>query len=66
VLDAVQLRHLVAKLHSSKTCQDADLVDPILVFIATGLRRSELLALRWGRTLTRTPERWRYRGRSSG
>jgi integrase len=41
-LDAVQLR----KLRASEACRAADLVDPITVFIATGLRRSELLALR--------------------
>jgi integrase len=46
-LDAVQLRELLAKLRASEACQAADLVDPITVFIATGLRRSELLALRW-------------------
>jgi integrase len=46
-LDAAQLRELLANLRASETCQAADLVDPITVFIATGLRRSELLALRW-------------------
>jgi integrase len=46
-LDAVQLRDLLAKLRASEVCRAADLVDPITVFIATGLRRSELLALRW-------------------
>lgn len=28
-------------------CRDADLVDPITLFIGTGLRRSEVMALRW-------------------
>ena len=32
---------------ASKFCQDHDLVDPITVLIATGLRRSEVLRLRW-------------------
>ena len=32
---------------ASKFCQDHDLVDPITLLIATGLRRSELLGLRW-------------------
>lgn len=43
----MQLRDLLAKLRASEVCRAADLVDPITVFIATGLRRSELLALRW-------------------
>jgi integrase len=46
-LDAAQLRDLLGNLRASEACQAADLVDPITVFIATGLRRSELLALRW-------------------
>lgn len=46
-LEAVQLRDLLGKLRASEECARADLVDPITVFIATGLRRSELLALRW-------------------
>ncbi|OCB41037.1 integrase [Mycobacterium malmoense] len=46
-LDGVQLRDLLGKVRASETCQQKDLVDPITVFIATGLRRSELLALRW-------------------
>ena len=39
------MRGLLAKLRGSESCQRSDLVDPIL--IATGLRRSELLGLRW-------------------
>jgi integrase len=35
------------KVQASKFCQDHDLVDPITLLIATGLRRSELLGLRW-------------------
>jgi integrase len=46
-LDAVGLRELLGKLRASLYCQDADLVDPITLLAATGLRRSELLALRW-------------------
>jgi integrase len=46
-LTADQLRELLAKLRPSKFCRDHDLVDPITVLIATGLRRSELLGLRW-------------------
>lgn len=38
---------LLGKLQASLACQDADLIDPITVLAATGLRRSELLALRW-------------------
>src|SRR4029079_19328719 len=41
------LRDLLDKLRASEVCRQADLVDPITVFMATGLRRSELLALRW-------------------
>lgn len=46
-LTGEQLRDLLSKLRASETCQRRDLVDPITVLIATGLRRSELLALRW-------------------
>lgn len=46
-LAAVDLRELLAKLRASEACQRADLVDPITVLAATGMRRSELLALRW-------------------
>jgi integrase len=42
-----QLRDLLSKLRASTYCRDHDLVDPIMVLIATGLRRSELLGLRW-------------------
>jgi integrase len=37
----------LTNLRASETCQRRGLVDPITLFIATGLRRSELLALRW-------------------
>ncbi|MBV9638998.1 MAG: site-specific integrase [Mycobacteriaceae bacterium] len=46
-LSADQLRDLLAKLRQSENCQRRDLIDPITVLIATGLRRSELLGLRW-------------------
>jgi integrase len=46
-LTANQLRELLAKLRADDYCQRNDLVDPITVLIATGLRRSELLGLRW-------------------
>jgi integrase len=42
-----QLRELLTKLRASAYCQAHDLADPLTLFIATGLRRSELLALRW-------------------
>lgn len=38
---------LLNKLHTSEYCIDHDLVDPITMLMATGLRRSELLGLRW-------------------
>jgi integrase len=46
-LTANQLRDLLVKLQTSELCAKHDLVDPITVLIATGLRRSELLVLRW-------------------
>ncbi len=46
-LTAEQVRDLLQKVQASKFCQDHDLVDPITLLIATGLRRSELLGLRW-------------------
>jgi integrase len=46
-LDANQVRTLLRSLLESKYCQEFDLADPIIVLMATGLRRSELLALRW-------------------
>jgi integrase len=46
-LTADQLCELLAKLRASETCRKRDLVDPITLLIATGLHRSELLALRW-------------------
>lgn len=46
-LDVEQLKDLIAKITASAECQKNDLVDPIILLIATGLRRSELLGLRW-------------------
>jgi integrase len=46
-LTGEQLRELLAKLRRSAYCGKNDLADPITLLIATGLRRSELLALRW-------------------
>ena len=46
-LTADQLRDLLVKLQTSEFCEKHDLVDPITLLIATGIRRSELLALRW-------------------
>jgi integrase len=42
-----QLRELLTKVRESEVCQRRDLVDPITLLVATGLRRSELLGLRW-------------------
>ena len=44
-LTAEQVRELLMKVRASESCQQRDLVDPITLLIATGLRRSELLAL---------------------
>jgi integrase len=46
-LTADELRGLLTKLRASEPCQRHDLVDPITLFIATGLRISELLGLYW-------------------
>jgi integrase len=46
-LTAEQVRDLLKKMRASEECQRRDLVDPVTFLIATGLRRSELLALRW-------------------
>jgi integrase len=46
-LTADQLPDLLARLRTSAYCRDHDLADPIVMLIATGLRRSELLGLRW-------------------
>lgn len=47
VLTVVQLRGLLAGLRASDYCREHDLADPFTILVATGLRRGELLALRW-------------------
>lgn len=46
-LEAIELRDLLGKLRASEACRAKDLIDPVTLLAATGLRRSELLALRW-------------------
>ncbi len=46
-LTADQLRELLGTLRGSESCRRRDLIDPVILLIATGLRRSELLGLRW-------------------
>jgi integrase len=46
-LSADELRVLLLELKASSFCHAHDLVDPVTLLVATGLRRSELLALRW-------------------
>jgi integrase len=46
-LTAEQLRRVLANVAASERCRDNDLVDPIIVLAASGLRESELLGLRW-------------------
>ncbi len=46
-LTAEGLRELRSRIAANDYCVHNDLVDPITIFIATGMRRSELLALRW-------------------
>lgn len=46
-LTADQLRDLLVKIQTSSYCEKHDLIDPITLLVATGLRRSELLGLRW-------------------
>jgi integrase len=46
-LTADQLRALLERLRASDECRNLDLVDPITLLIATGLRESELLGLLW-------------------
>ena len=46
-LTAEQLRSLLEQLRVSDACRNHDLVDPITLLIATGLRESELLGLLW-------------------
>ena len=46
-LTVEQLRNLLAGLRTSDYCREYDLADPFTLLIATGLRRGELLGLRW-------------------
>ena len=46
-LTAEQLRSLLEQVRVSDACRNHDLVDPITLLIATGLRESELLGLLW-------------------
>jgi integrase len=61
-LTADQLRDLLARLRASEYCREHDLVDPFTLFIATGLRRCELLAMR-GSDFDETAERSRSRAK---
>jgi integrase len=47
-LTADQLRDLLVRLRASEYCREHDLADPFTILVATGLRRCELLGLRWG------------------
>ena len=46
-LSADRLRDLLGRLRSSEHCRHRDLTDPSTILVATGLRRCELLGLRW-------------------
>lgn len=46
-IETGQLWDLLEKLNASEFCRFKDLVGPITMYVATGLRRSELLGLRW-------------------
>ena len=46
-LPVEEARMLLAAVRASEECRRKDLTDPITVLMATGLRRSELLALWW-------------------
>jgi integrase len=46
-IETSQLWELLEQLNASDFCHYKDLVDPITMYVATGLRRSELLGLRW-------------------
>lgn len=57
-LGVEQVRALLGAVGESEVCESKDLRDPVILLAATGMRRSELLALRWedvdfdGRVLT--------------
>ena len=46
-LTGAELGELLSRIAANDYCVKNDLVDPITIFVATGFRRSELLALRW-------------------
>ncbi|KAA0096677.1 site-specific integrase [Mycolicibacterium sp. P1-18] len=46
-LDVDQVRRLLSAIATSEACKQKDLRDPVILLAATGLRRGELLALRW-------------------
>lgn len=46
-LTSDQVAALLGSLRASQYCIDHDLADPMTMLMATGLRRSELLGLRW-------------------
>lgn len=46
-LSGDELRELVSKVMASEDCRRRDLAEPVVLLAATGLRRSELLGLRW-------------------
>ena len=63
-----QVRALLKGVGESEVCESKDLRDPVILLAATGLRRSELLALRWedvdldGRVLSVTGSVVRLKG----
>lgn len=67
-LDMDQVRALLQGVAASEVCDSKDLRDPVTLLAATGLRRSELLALRWedvdldGRVLSVTGSVVRVKG----
>ncbi|WP_374158759.1 tyrosine-type recombinase/integrase [Mycobacterium sp. G7A2] len=68
-LDDGQVETLLHAIAESEVCQQKDLRDPVIMLAGTGLRRSELLALRWedvdldNRVLTVTGSVVRLKGR---
>lgn len=64
-----QVRALLKGVSDSEVCASKDLRDPVILLAATGLRRSELLALRWedvdldGRVLSVTGSVVRLKGK---
>lgn len=46
-LESADARDLLGKLRASEFCQRRDLIDPMIMLLGTGLRRSEVLGLLW-------------------